>query len=316
MILTMAGVSTGLQMEPHLTGETLWWRVSPDGKPIHERVLTGCKVLIDCSECIWFKVVCWCIDAFLCFHRSVIGKRVRDLQWNIATIHAWAWVYLQSQCTTFWITDLPLPGKIFSTFEHWVNWCLPVRFECISLYQNQINWLCLLHFGSLGSICDVLSRPFLFCGMLNGQILRWRPLGPWLCFLMWFLCLILIRSWNRLSTVCVGNLISPICEFHVWEFRVLRSGDVPKIWAALPPRVADPHRKMKLSYIEARVYRLLHPDVTGIKFNRMRKFCTSFWVGRFFFAELLNGRILRWSPLGPILCFFMCFFVWSSSGAE
>ena len=72
---------------------------------------SGCKCFLRDCESRWSKVFFWCNDLFFLFLRSVIGN-IRDLEWNNASNHASAWVYLLSECTTVRRADLPPGGQI------------------------------------------------------------------------------------------------------------------------------------------------------------------------------------------------------------
>ena len=113
MVRFRDGLLTELPMELSPTGALQRCVVFPIGN-VNEPCycfFSACKcVLRDCQS-IWSKVVCWCNDSFFCFSGQWSGT-IRDLEWNNASNHAAARVYLLSQCTIVRLRDLPLGDKI------------------------------------------------------------------------------------------------------------------------------------------------------------------------------------------------------------
>ena len=113
MVSFRDGLLTELPMELSPTGALRRCVVFPIGN-VNEACycfFSACKcVLRDCQS-IWSKVLCWCNDSFFCFSGQWSGT-IRDLEWNNASNHAAARVYLLSQCTIVRLRDLPLGDKI------------------------------------------------------------------------------------------------------------------------------------------------------------------------------------------------------------
>ena len=112
MVRFRDGLLTELPMELSPTGALQRCVVFPIGN-VNEPCyfFSACKcVLRDCQS-IWSKVLCWCNDSFFCFSGQWSGT-IRDLEWNNASNHAAARVYLLSQCTIVRLRDLPLGDKI------------------------------------------------------------------------------------------------------------------------------------------------------------------------------------------------------------
>ena len=93
---------------------------------------------------------------------------LRDLEWNNASGHASARVYLLSQCTTIRLRDLPPGGQIvsiiFLSFE--IEWAALSSIQVMHFMRpHHMTWLRVIHSGSPASISDLLSWALSFVGI-------------------------------------------------------------------------------------------------------------------------------------------------------
>ena len=93
---------------------------------------------------------------------------LRDLEWNNASGHASARVYLLSQCTTIRLRDLPPGGQIvsiiFLSFE--IGWTALSSIQVMHFTRpHHMTWLRVIHSGSPASISDLLSWALSFVGI-------------------------------------------------------------------------------------------------------------------------------------------------------
>ena len=93
---------------------------------------------------------------------------LRDLEWNNASGHASARVYLLSQCTTIRLRDLPPGGQIVSiicqSFE--IEWAALSSIQVMHFTRpHHMTWLRVIHSGSPASISDLLSWALSFVGI-------------------------------------------------------------------------------------------------------------------------------------------------------
>ena len=131
---------------------------------------SACKCFLRDCENIWCKVVCWCNgnDLFLFRVSRQWSGTLRDLEWNNASGHASARVYLLSQCTTIRLRDLPPGGQIvsiiFLSFE--IEWTALSSIQVMHFTRpHHMTWLRVIHSGSPASISDLLSWALSFVGI-------------------------------------------------------------------------------------------------------------------------------------------------------
>ena len=104
---------------------------------------------------------------FFCFSGQWSGT-LRDLEWNNASNHASAWVYLLSQCTTVRRTDLPPGGQIMpiicQSFQ--MGWTAFASIQAMHVTMpHHMTWLRVIHSGSPASISDLLIWALSFVGI-------------------------------------------------------------------------------------------------------------------------------------------------------
>ena len=132
---------------------------------------SACKCFLRDCENIWCKVVCWRNGNYFYFLFRVSRQwsgTLRDLEWNNASGHASARVYLLSQCTTIRLRDLPPGGQIvwiiFLSFE--IEWTALSSIQVMHFTRpHHMTWLRVIHSGSPASISDLLSWALSFVGI-------------------------------------------------------------------------------------------------------------------------------------------------------
>ena len=162
MVRFRDGLLTELPMELSPTGALQRCVVFPIGN-VNEPCycfFSACKcVLRDCQS-IWSKVVCWCNDSFFCFSGQWSGT-IRDLEWNNASNHAAARVYLLSQCTIVRLRDLPLGDKIKPIIFQRFQIARMASLPCVFCFFIRMCQLETLRFAS-NVLCVVFCLRFCF----------------------------------------------------------------------------------------------------------------------------------------------------------